>query len=332
MTTNAIYSLSISSRLTLDMHSLNNEGSEGNQIQTRMVNIVAANGRMYSVNAISGDMLKHIQAEHLYRIASGRPELPLCEACKVFDANRISADSEFISQIKNKPDADAIDLMLQRCVLDDIEGNLITADRSTPRKSVAEFGWVVGVPVDEEGRELTTTDSYFHVKYASERGESARAASRTDEARRANLGQTPFHRPASSGVYALVSHYEISRIGYNDIARRYILDDAARLARHKALLESILFTFLELNGAMRSAQLPHLVQAEGVVSYSTAVAPAPMVSPLNAAYPQEIDKVGKVLNQLRPNAVVVKSFDSLSGFADIMRDLVANTSPLRITI
>ena len=332
MTTTAIYSLSISSRLTLDMHSLNNEGSEGNQIQTRMVDIVAADGRMYSVNAISGDMLKHIQAEHLYRIARGQTDLPLCEACKAFDANRISADSEFIAQIQGRSDTEAIDQMLQRCAIDDIEGNLITADRSTPRKSVVEFGWVVGVPVDEDGHELTSTDSYFHVKYASERGESARAASRTDEARRANLGQTPFHRPASSGVYALVSHYEISRIGYNDIARRYTLDDVARLSRHKALLESVLFTFLELNGAMRSAQLPHLVQAQGVVSYSTAVLPAPMVSPLNSAYPQEIDKIGAVLNQLRPDAVVVKPFDSLSAFAEIMRDLAANTAPLRITV
>ena len=67
----SIYSLSISARLTLDMHSLNNEGSEGNQLQTRMVDIVAADGRLYSVNAISGDMLKHIQAEHLYHIAQG---------------------------------------------------------------------------------------------------------------------------------------------------------------------------------------------------------------------------------------------------------------------
>jgi CRISPR-associated protein Cst2 len=36
----AIRSLSLSGRLTLDMHSLNNEGGEGNQIQTRMVHIV----------------------------------------------------------------------------------------------------------------------------------------------------------------------------------------------------------------------------------------------------------------------------------------------------
>jgi CRISPR-associated protein Cst2 len=43
--TTAIYSLSISAEAVLGMHSLNNEGGEGNQIQTRMVNIVDAKGR-----------------------------------------------------------------------------------------------------------------------------------------------------------------------------------------------------------------------------------------------------------------------------------------------
>ncbi|RLC83524.1 MAG: DevR family CRISPR-associated autoregulator, partial [Chloroflexi bacterium] len=280
--TTQVYSLSVCARATLDLHSLNNEGSEGTQIQTRMVDIVAADGELYNVNAISGDMFKHIQAEHLYHIARNRDGLPLCAACQVFDANRISADTEFMAQIQGRSDADAIDLMLQRCVLDDIEGNLITGEgRSTPRKSVVEFGWVVGVP------DVTKTDSYFHVKYATERGEEARGAAAAEEARRANLGQTPFHRPASSGIYAVVSHYEVSRIGFNDIARRYALDEVARQARYRALLESILYTFVQPKGAMRAAQLPHIVAFEGVVLYTTSVLPAPTVSPLNPDYPEE---------------------------------------------
>ena len=54
------------------MHSLNNEGGEGNQIQTRMVDIVGADGRMHNVNAISGDMLKHIQAQHFFELAASK--------------------------------------------------------------------------------------------------------------------------------------------------------------------------------------------------------------------------------------------------------------------
>jgi len=321
-----VYSLSICARATLDMHSLNNEGSEGTQIQTRMVNVVAADGRLYNVNAISGDMFKHIQAEHLYHIARNGRNLPLCAACQVFDANRISADQAYIAQIKGRSDAEAIDMMLKWCVLDDIEGNLITADRSTPRKSVVEFGWVVGLP------EVTTTESYFHVKYAQERGEAARAAAAEEEARKANLGQTPFHRPASSGIYAVVSHYEVSRIGFNDISRRYALDEAARLARYRALLESVLYTFVQPKGAMRAAQLPHIVAFEGAVTYTTQVLPAPTVSPLNPEYLSDIDHVAAVLNQLHPNAVHVAHFTTLGEFAEVMRGLIEDTKPFTVAV
>jgi CRISPR-associated protein Cst2 len=322
-----VYSLSISARATLDLHSLNNEGGEGNQIQTRMVDIVASDGRLHNVNAISGDMFKHIQAEHLYYVARNGDGLPLCAACQVFDANRISADTAFMEQIAGKSDAEAIDLMLEACALDDIEGNLLTGDnRSTPRKSVVEFGWVVGVP------EVTTTDSYFHVKYATERGEVAREAAAEEEARRANLGQTPFHRPASSGIYAVVNHYEIARIGYNDIAQHYALDEEARAARYRALLESVLYTFVQPKGAMRTAQMPHIVAFEGVLSYTTKVLPAPTVSPLNADYDTEIEGVKQALNGLHPEAVVTRSFESLAGFAEIMRDMVEMTIPYALAV
>jgi len=325
--TTQVYSLSICARVTLDMHSLNNEGSEGTQIQTRMVDIVAADGQLYNVNAISGDMLKHIQAEHLYHIARNRDGLPLCAACQVFDANRISADTEFMAQIEGRSDAEALDLMLEQCVLDDIEGNLITGGgRSTPRKSVVEFGWVVGVP------DVTTTSSYFHVKYATERGAGAREATAAEEARGANLGQTPFHRPASSGVYAMVSHYETSRIGFNDVTRRYALGEEARQARYRALLESVLYTFIQLNGAMRAAQLPHLVALEGAVSVSTDVIPAPTVSPLNPDYREEIKHVAEVLNGLHPDAVTLHAFDTLADFAEVMQGLAKTTGPFAVAV
>jgi CRISPR-associated protein Cst2 len=319
-----VYSLSLSARATLDLHSLNNEGGEGNQIQTRMVDIVAGDGKLYNVNAISGDMLKHIQAEHLYHVARNGNGLPLCAACQVFDANRISADAEFMAAIAAKSDAEAIDLMLKACTLDDLEGNLLTGEgRSTPRKSVVEFGWVVGVP------EVTTTDSYFHVKYARDRGIEAEEG---EAARQANLEQRIFHRPASSGVYAVVSHYEAARIGYNDIAQRYALDEEARTARYRALLESVLYTFVQPKGAMRAAQMPHIVAFEGVLSYTTAVLPAPTVSPLNSSYVQEIDGVTQALNGLHPDTVFTRPFDSLAGFASIVREMVETTAPYALAV
>ena len=322
----ALYSLSISARATLDMHSLNNEGGEGNQIQTRMVNIVGADGRLHNVNGISGDMFKHIQAEHLFRRARDGAGLSLCAACREFNANRISADADYIQAIDGKSDAEAIDLMLDTCALDDMAGNLITAgNRSIPRKSVVEFGWVVGVP------ELTTTDSYFHVKYASERSKKKRQADSAEAARGSNLGQAIFHRPASSGVYAVVTHLELARIGFNDIIQTYPISDDDRYARHAALLESVLYTFLEPNGAMRGTQNPHIVSFDGVVAVSKQVVPAPTISPLMGDdFGSELERVRAALDTLRPGALELHPFDSLGHFTEVMAGLIQTTKPFKL--
>jgi CRISPR-associated protein Cst2 len=321
----ALYSLSISARATLDMHSLNNEGGEGNQIQTRMVNIVGADGRLHNVNAISGDMLKHIQAEHLFRRATASAGLPLCAGCRQFNANRISADEAFVRGIEGKSDAEAIDGLLAACVLDDLAGNLITSgSRSIPRKSVVEFGWVVGIP------EQTTTDSYFHVKYVSERSKDRRQSDASEPARGANLGQAIFHRPASSGVYAVVAGLEIARIGFNDITQRYPLPDDERQARYAALLESLLFTFLEPNGAMRGTQNPHIVSFDGALAISSQVVPAPALSPLSGDFLDQLDRVSGALDRFRPGALQVHRFGSIGEFAEEMVRLIETTAPFRL--
>ena len=321
-----LYSVSISARATLDMHSLNNEGGEGNQIQTRMVNIVDGNGELHNVNAVSGDMYKHIQAEHLFHIARQNGNLPLSAGAAEFNANRINADTDFISRTKDMSDAETLDEMMRSCAVSDMEGILVTeGGRSLPRKSVVEFGWIVGVP------EKVETDSYFHVKYVnsdrSKSGESREAESKSG----ANLGQSIFHRPASSGIYAVVCHLELARIGFNDITQTYAIDPQQRAIRARALLESTLYTFLKPNGAMRSSQAPHLVNFEGVVSISTGATPAPTVSPLKDSYREQISRITGALANVVPDTVQVFNFDTLADFTDIMGDLMANTEPYTIS-
>jgi CRISPR-associated protein Cst2 len=329
-----IYSLSIAARATLDTHSLNNEGGEGNQVHTRMLDIVGHDGELYNVNAISGDMLKHIQAEHLFMLARERG-LSLCAGCRQFNANRINADEQWIESIKGLSDAQAIDSLLKSCIIDDIGGILVTASgRSIPRKSVIEFGWALGLP------EVTYTDSYFHVKYASERSEEQRerdAARRVKENREtkektggANLGQAIFHRPTSSGIYAIVCNLEFARIGYNDILQRYVLDEDERRKRGQILLESLLHTFVQLNGAMRSTQLPHLVSVEGVLSWSTTVLPAPLVSPLGGGkndrefYRQQTSAIARSLGG---DSIEARNFDSLAELAQQLSSLREEARP-----
>ena len=325
-----IASLSIAARATLDMHSLNNEGGEGNQIQTRMVDIIGSDGLMHNVNAISGDMLKHIQAQHFFELARVQG-LPLCEGCQRFDANRINADAGWTSQMP-KGDPEALSALLTRCAIDDTAGILITANgRSLPRKAVVEFGWVVGIP------QITQTGSYFHVKYA-ERGKNRREADAAAREREgSNLGQAIFHRPASSGVYAIVCHVELGRIGYNDISQEYAIDDVARQRRATALIQSVMHTFLELNGAMRTTQLPHLVALDGAITWSASAAvPAPMVSPLAGGrdepeiYVMETERIVKALNGSAGADVQLRRFAEVGAFAEAMRDLVNVAQPASV--
>lgn len=323
--TTQLYSLSISARATLDMHSLNNEGGEGNQIQTRMVNIVDQHGELQNVNAISGDMFKHIQAEHLFHTARGDSKLPLCAGCREFNANRINADGKFIADTKGLSDAQTLDAMLQTCAMDDIEGILITeGGRSVPRKSVIEFGWVVGVP------ERVETDSYFHVKYATERSGEQRAADREAVGTGANLGQAIFHRPASSGIYAAVCHLELARIGFNDITQQYAISEEQRVLRAQVLLQSVLYTFLQPNGAMRSAQAPHLVDFSGVLTLSSGPVPAPTVSPLKDDYREQIARVRDALERISAGTVSMATFDSLGDFTDLIGELLQSTVPYEL--
>jgi CRISPR-associated protein Cst2 len=335
-----IYSLSIAARAILDTHSLNNEGGEGNQIQTRMLDILDHNGILHNVNAISGDMLKHIQTEHLF-MSAREQGFGLCAGCQRFSANRINADETWMAAIKEKSDVEAIDSLLTTCVMDDLAGILVTTGgRSLPRKSVIEFGWVLGLP------ETTHTDSYFHVKYANERSDAQRerdATRRVKENRETkektgggNLQQAIFHRPTSSGIYAFVCNVELARIGYNDIAQRYTLSEEERLRRGQLLLESLLYTFIQLNGAMRSTQLPHLVSLEGVISWSNKVQPAPLVSPLmggqndRETYRSQTAAIAKALGN--EETVQTVNFDSLASFTEEMSKLQKNAQPFTLRV
>jgi CRISPR-associated protein Cst2 len=322
-----VFSLSIAARAVLNLHSLNNEGGEGNQIQTRMVNVFA-DGRLHSVNAISGDMFKHIQSEHLHRLAV-QAGLPLSIGARLFNANRINYDLDidkgFLNQLKEaKSNAAELDLILQRCAVTDMAGALITAEnRSLPRKSVVEFGWVVGVPGSVK------TDSYFHVKFESERGGGSAGV---DESGSITGKQTPFHRPASSGVYAIVVQVEAARVGFNDISQRYAIDAEQRQKRLRALLESVLYTFIEPAGAMRTAQNPHILDVSGVISVSSNVLPAPCISPLKDDFVADVQRVANSLNELHPGAIELFSFASLGEFAEQMSRLIREAEPFTLPV
>jgi CRISPR-associated protein Cst2 len=258
-------------------------------------------------------MLKHIQAEHLYEISRDQG-LPLCAACTIFDANRMSADENFRVWLKkDKPTPIQVVDRLLTCTLDDAEGNLITEGQSTPRKSVIEFGWAVGLP------DAVTTDQYFHVKYDPDRKEIP--SDKTE--REGNLGQAIFHRPANSGQYAIVCNVEAQRIGYNDVSQKYTISPADRRKRLAAVLQSLAYTFVQPNGAMRNTQNPHIVDVRGALTYSTGPAPAPLLSPLNRTFADQMVAIAASLNTIHAGRLVVERFGSLAELVAILTRLMA---------
>ncbi|MBM7556091.1 DevR family CRISPR-associated autoregulator [Halanaerobacter jeridensis] len=311
-----VYSISINGKVGLNLHDLNNEKSEGNQLTTRNVTITDGAGKLATVNAISGDMLKHIQSSHLFKIAKEDENLALCEGCKKFDANRITIDDQFDEFTKNADNkAEIVDKMLEMCTLDDTEGILITNNnKNIGRDSTVEFGWVVAIP------EQFNSDNLFHVKYSDlDKSEGSGK----------NEGQNIFYRPINSGQYAVVNNLEVARIGYNDISKEYALDSEEIEARYKALLKSVMMSFYSPEGAMRNTQAPHMTSFEGVVSVSYSSVPAPTISALNSGYNEEIKSIAKTLNSIGEN-VELKEFNSMSEFCKVIEELINNTVPYGI--
>ncbi len=151
----------------------------------------------------------------------------------------------------------------------------------------------------------------------------------------ANLGQAIFHRPTSSGIYAIVCNLEFARIGYNDILQRYMLDEDERRIRGQILLESLLHTFVQLNGAMRSTQLPHLVSMQGVLSWSTTVLPAPLLSPLGGGKEDREsyrEQTSMIARSLGGDSIRALNFDSLAELAQHFSNLHEETRPYTMRV
>jgi CRISPR-associated protein Cst2 len=299
-------SLSLCARVTLDMHNLNSEGTEGNQQQTRMVHIVDSDGQRQNVNAVSGDMFKHIFVEHLTPALEDGKQ-PLSDGARQYSPDRVNVDDAFKAAIKNvKEGSGVIEQMLKRCAVTDIAGTLVTEGRAVARKSCVEFGWVVGIP------EKTHTEQYFHVKYAPET--RAKSAGQEEKGEGTVAGrQAIFHRPANSGVYALICHVELGRIGVNDISRELMISEDDRRTRARAAVQALMATLIKPAGAQRNTQNPHIVACEGIIATSTSYLPAPTMSPLSDDYRTQMESIRDTLNRIAPDCVRTYAFEDLAG-------------------
>jgi CRISPR-associated protein Cst2 len=313
------YSISISGLLSWQLHALNNEGNEGNQSLTRRYYIIDKNDpEPKYVNGISGDMLKHIQAEHLHRVAleSG---LNLSEGGKKFDPDRIGHDfdnnqmSILTTKVKDKEETDLLknlDAVLAKCSISDLEGFMFTVKggKTLKRESVIEFGAIVGIPGSVK------TQSYFHAKYGAD-------------------NPVPYNVQVSSGLYATVLNIEAFRIGYNPHSFAYAIDKGERKKRLDALLKSVLYSYLQPNGAKRNTHLPHPDYFEGVITVSTKRCPAPMISPLQLdSYQRQISGLTQALNRINGDGTILEyAFADFAQFADQIEILIQTLQPWETT-
>lgn len=312
---NLISSISISGEIVLNLHSLNNEGGEGNQIMTRQVTIVDNNKEKHTVTAISGDMFKHIHAMHMVNYCTDN-KLPLSEYSKTCNPNRISASEiEKEAGKANNTQSDVIDAIIKKCTICDTHGVLNTEEigknagsKNTPRQSVIEFGWTVGIP-DSNG-----TESYIHTKLIpnTERNEM-------------------FHRPANYGTYAFVCNIETYRIGFNDISRTYPINDDERKNRYNAILQGLVSTIINPRGAMIGSQYPHITDFKGIIAYSHNLMPAPTVSAINPDYSKQMESIVDNLNKMQKDSIEKKAFDSVADFVKIVADDLMSASPYKIS-
>lgn len=307
-----VYSISISGLLSWQLHALNNEGNEGNQSLTRRYYIIDKNDpEPQYVNGISGDMLKHIQAEHLHRVAI-EAQLSLSEGGAKFNPDRVGYDISL--ETKKEPfftdkETDLTtrtNKVLSSCAISDLEGFMVTVKggQTLKRESVIEFGAIVGIPGSVK------TQSYFHAKYGID-------------------NPTPYNVQVSSGLYATVLNIEAFRIGYNPHSFGYAIDTPERKKRLDALLKSVLYTYLQPNGAKRNTHLPHPDRFEGVITVSTKRCPAPMISPLQLeSYQRQITSLAQTLNSMNGKGTIIEyPFEDFAQFAERIQTLIQQAQP-----
>jgi CRISPR-associated protein Cst2 len=304
----AVFEIALMARVTWNLHSLNNEGTVGNVTEPRTV--VLASGQ--KSDGISGEMLKHIHAYNIWLLQDDKSQF--CPACQRLQPQKAD-EPAYRKTLTDKTitNTEVMAKVIANCALCDLHGFLIQ-DPPINRRSTIEFGWAVGLP-EHYHREI-----HLHARHSMEERQARekREASEESEEREVSA-QMVYHRPTRSGVYALVSLFQPWRIGLNEINYEYVdkVDrNVDRQARHGLALQAYKAAFTRADGAMTSTRLPHVEAIEGVIAVSETHFPAPLISPLKAAYLDEVQEFAK-----RQKSVRLSIFKSLSEISQVLDEL-----------
>jgi CRISPR-associated protein Cst2 len=275
-------SISVMARITLNLHALNNEETDGNSTLLRNVGIVLPQNssddvpQYKKVNAISGQMSKHMFEVAFRRVALDM-KLPVNHASETGHPERIWGDPEFQSfAAKAKNLADVYDAVLSCCLTDVCGMMALEKGRQIKRKSLVEFGWMFGLP------SVTQFQSHNFTRNQPANLEGADA-------------QMIFNKQIASGIYALTSRINLNGIGYNYLSQNYPDEVSGiqidRKARMDAVLTALGQFLIQPEGAGTSTQLPQFLNAEGMICLSSVRTPPPLVSPQSDDYISTIEQL-----------------------------------------
>ena len=235
-------------RIKLNGEALNNEESIGNVIIPRQIELMDGTVRQ----ALSGEMLKHFHTKNLRLLADDEE---LCDTCKIFSPMKNGDVKE------NNKKYSASGNRTKQCIVDDIEG-FMNAEKSKNEKrtSCIKFSWAIAT-CDNDYTETLLSRVDPTEKNNKKKSETKDENNKSD--------QMIFYRPIRSNEYAITIQVDLDRIGYDDEKLIYTLPENEIKSRQIKCLKALKNMFIDMEGAMCSTRLPHIMDIEGVIVKKT---------------------------------------------------------------
>lgn len=275
-------SLSLSFRIPLAFHCLNNEGASGNVMEPRRITILE-----HEYDGISGEMVRRHVLENFVRLCEER-NLPLADECRGLAPERsknllkdwMQTEAK-VNELRPEHYHNATAHLLQRCALSDLGGYLIPFESTDKvkgtlkRDSCIEFGWLI-------------TEDPAIVEFTQQ------VAYRADPAQ-----NNPFTQNMRVGIYSGVFRFDLDRVGRSDWAwlanhKSRVLDEAERQKRVEALLDALEQWLLSPGGARQAGWLQHQSDLREGVFCLAKSGPAPFISPLAVRLTRMPEGAGEV--------------------------------------
>jgi CRISPR-associated protein Cst2 len=262
-------SLSLSFRIPLAFHCLNNEGASGNVMEPRRITIQEA-----EYDGISGEMVRRHVLENFVRLCIER-DIPLAPECRGLAPERTKQtlktwmETNRLSELKPPNYNNATAFLIKSCALSDLGGYLIPMQKASDklegtlkRDSCFEFGWLI-------------TENPAIVEFTQQ------VAYRADPKE-----NNPFTQNMRVGVYSGVFRFDLRRVGVSDWAwlnensEARAINDTERNDRIAALLDALEQWLLSPSGARQAGWLQHQSDERDGIFCLSGSGPAPFVSPL----------------------------------------------------